>query len=137
MHVRGISGQQDASVAVHGGLTRHVGEPGNPGGIVDPVVGAVGGDERVGDIAQCGFAGGYEVTFGKYDPDQSAIFHPADRVLEAEPVLVKPPLRLLERFDFGDQPARRRIPPGNSMRAALRIRLRPPSHPTRYSARSD
>ena len=27
--------------------------------------------------------------------------------------------------------------PGNSMPAALRIRLRPPSHPTRYSARSD
>src|SRR5918997_1706349 len=27
--------------------------------------------------------------------------------------------------------------PGNSMPAALRIRLRPPSHPTRYSARND
>ena len=27
--------------------------------------------------------------------------------------------------------------PGNSMPAALRTRLRPPSHPTRYSARSD
>ena len=27
--------------------------------------------------------------------------------------------------------------PGNSMPAALRTTLRPPSHPTRYSARSD
>jgi hypothetical protein len=32
--------------------------------------------------------------------------------MDAEGVLVKPPLRLLGRFDLGDQPAHRRIPPG-------------------------
>ncbi len=31
--------------------------------------------------------------------------------MEAERILVKPPLRLLGHLDFGDQPARRRIPP--------------------------
>ena len=30
----------------------------------------------------------------------------------ADRILVKPPLRLLGHFDFGDQPARRRIPAG-------------------------
>jgi hypothetical protein len=58
MHVRGVAGQQDASVAVSGGLTRHVGEPGDPGGTVDPVIGPVNGDERLADIAQGGFAVG-------------------------------------------------------------------------------
>ena len=31
MHVRGVAGQQDAPVAVSGGLPRHVGEPRDPG----------------------------------------------------------------------------------------------------------
>ncbi len=32
--------------------------------------------------------------------------------MDAERILVKPPLRLRGHLDFGDQPARRRIPPG-------------------------
>ena len=58
MHVRGVAGQQDPSVAVGRGLPSHVGEPGDRGGTVDPVIGPVDGDERLAEIAQGGFARG-------------------------------------------------------------------------------
>jgi len=101
MHVRGVAGQQDASVAVSGSLTRHVGEPGDPGGTVDPVVGPVDGDERLTEIAQCGFAGGSDLPFGQYDPHRPAILQPTEG-MDAERILVKSPLRLLGHLDFGD-----------------------------------
>jgi hypothetical protein len=80
---------------------------------VDPVIGPVYGDERLADIAQGGFAVGSQLRFGQHDPGgrPPAILHLADR-MDAERILVKPPLRLLGHLDFGDQPARRRIPPG-------------------------
>src|SRR3984893_2526664 len=55
MHVCGVAGQQDPSVAVGRGLSSHVGEPGDPGGRVDAVVGPTYGDERLAEIAQGGF----------------------------------------------------------------------------------
>ena len=60
MHVRGVAGQQDPSVAVGRGLACHIGEPGNPSGTVDPVVRPVDGDESLAQIAQGGFAVGSE-----------------------------------------------------------------------------
>src|SRR6266536_5956887 len=51
MHVRRVAGQQDPSVAVGRGLPSHIGEPGYPGGTVDPVSGPVYGDERLAEIA--------------------------------------------------------------------------------------
>ena len=147
MHVCGVAGQQHPSVAVGRGLPGHIGEPGDPGGTVDPVIGPVYGDERLAEIAQGGFARGSEVLFGHHDPYRPAIhvdhLAVADLVLQpaegmdAEGVAADAPFRLLGHLDLGDQGAGRRIPPGNSMPAALRTRLRPPSHPTRYSARSD
>jgi hypothetical protein len=65
MHVRRVAGQQDASVAIGRGLPRHVGEPGDPGGTVDPVIGPVDGDERLAEIAQRWFAGGSDLPFGQ------------------------------------------------------------------------
>ena len=56
MHVRGVAGQQNPSVAIGSGLASHVGEPGDRGGTVDPVIGPVYGDERLADIAQRRFA---------------------------------------------------------------------------------
>ena len=56
MHVRGVAGQQDPSVAIGSGLPSHVGEPGDRGRAVDPVIGSVYGDERLADIAQRRFA---------------------------------------------------------------------------------
>jgi hypothetical protein len=45
MHLRGVAGQQDTSVAVSGSLTRHISEPGDPGGTVDPVICPTEGEE--------------------------------------------------------------------------------------------
>ena len=61
MHVCGVAGQQDPSVAVGRGLPSHIGEPGDPGGTVDPVIGPVYGDERLAEIAQGGFGRGSDV----------------------------------------------------------------------------
>ena len=106
--MRGVAGQQDASVAVRGGLPRHVGEAGDPGGTVDPEVSAVDGDERLADIAQGGLVVESQLRLGQHDPGRPTI-RLADSV-DAERILVKTPLRLLGRPDFGDQPAHRRIP---------------------------
>ena len=77
---------------------------------MDSEVGPVDGDERLADIAQCGFAVESQLLFGQHDAGRPAISL-ADRV-DADGIVVKSPLRLLGRLDFGDQPARRRIPPG-------------------------
>ena len=73
MHVRRVAGQQDPSVAVGRGLPGHIGEPGDPGGTVDPVVGPVDGDERLAEIAQGGFGRGSDVLFGQHDPHRPPI----------------------------------------------------------------
>ena len=142
MHVRGVAGQQDASLAVGRGLPRHVGEPGDPGGTVDPVIGPVDGDERLAEIAQGGFARGSDVLFGHHDPHRATIR--VDHLAVADLVLHLP-MAWVPRASW-------RMPnsgssaistsaisqlvvgshPGNSMPAALRTRLRPPSQPTRY-----
>ena len=122
MHVRGVAGQQDPSVAVGRGLPGHVGEPGDPGGTVDPVVGPVDGDERLAEIAQGGLGRGSDVLFGHHDPHRPAIrvddlavadlvLHPADG-MDAEGVVADAQFRLLGHLDLGDQGARRRIPAG-------------------------
>ena len=58
-----------------------------------------------------GSLSGPQLLFGQHDPRLPAILRLADR-MDAERILVKPPPRLLGHLDFGDQPARRRIPPG-------------------------
>src|SRR5438045_9598699 len=69
MHVRRVAGQQDPSLAVGRGLPSHIGEPGDPGGAVDPVIGPVYGDERLAEIAQGGFGRGADVLFSHQDAD--------------------------------------------------------------------
>src|SRR5205807_8571917 len=48
----GVACEQDAPGAVGGGLSRHVGEAGDRGGTVDPVVGTPYGGERLPQLAQ-------------------------------------------------------------------------------------
>ena len=72
VHVRRVAGQQDSSRAVGRGLPRHVGEPGDPRGVVDPEVGAVHGDERLAQIAQGGLAAGPELLLGRDRPGTSS-----------------------------------------------------------------
>ena len=122
MHVRGVAGEQDPSVAVGRGLPGHIVEPGDPGGTVDPVVGPVDGDQRLADITQGGFACGSDVLFGHHDPNRPAVcvdhLAVADLVLRpaegmhAAGVVADAQFRLLGQLDLGDQGAGRRIPAG-------------------------
>ena len=110
MDVRGIAGQQHPSVAVRRRLPGHIGESGDPGGTVDPVVGPVHGDERLAEIAQGGFAGAVKLLFGHQDPHRP-ILQPAE-AMEAESVVAKAPCRLFGDLDLGDEVADCRIPAG-------------------------
>src|SRR5580765_6651877 len=122
MHVCRIAGQQDPSRTVGRGLPGHVGEPGDPGGTVDPVVGPVDGDEALAEIAQGGFARSSDVRFGHHDSYRSAFlvndFAVADLVLhlalgmDARGIAAHAQFRLVDHLDLGEQAARRRIPTG-------------------------
>ncbi len=68
MHVCGVAGQQDPSFAVGCGLVSHIGEAGDPGGAVDPVIGPVYGDERLTEIPQAAFGGGSWLPLGQHHP---------------------------------------------------------------------
>ncbi len=119
--VRRVTGEQDAPRTVGRRLTCHVGEPGDPRGIVDSEVGAVDGDQRLTQIAQGGLAAGPDVPLGQGDAyrppihvDHLAVadlvLEPADAV-DAEGVVPDAQFRLLAHLDLGDQVAPRRIPP--------------------------
>ena len=76
MHVGGVAGQQHPSLAVGRRLPGHVGEPGDPGRAVHPVVRPVGGDERLAEILQGGLAGVFDLPFSSsttpYGPPPSS-----------------------------------------------------------------
>ena len=65
----GVAGEQHPSLAVGRRLPGHVGEPGDPGRAVHPVVGPVDGDERLAEIV-AGWARrlGPTLRFGQHDP---------------------------------------------------------------------
>jgi hypothetical protein len=112
MHVGGVAGQQHPPVTIGCGLPGRVGEPGDPGGTVDPVVGPVGDDERIAEIAQGGFGRRPDVPFGHEDAYSHPILCPAER-MDAEGVAADAPFRrFLGQLDLGDQVAGCRIPPG-------------------------
>jgi hypothetical protein len=102
MHVRGIAGQQDPSFAVGCGLAGHVGEPRYPGRTVDPVIGPIGGDEGVAEVAQGRLGGGSRLLLGDHDPHRPSFLQPDG------------PVRHLGHLDLGDEPARRRIQAGEA-----------------------
>ena len=51
VHVCGVAGEQYTAPAVGRGLARRVGEPGDPAGAAQPVVGPVHGDECVAELS--------------------------------------------------------------------------------------
>ena len=120
VHVRRVAGEEDSSVAVGRSLTRHVGEPGDPDGSVDPEVGAVHRDQRLAEIAQGRLGRGCDVLFGDHDPYGSFVavdhFAVADLVLEpaegvdASLIAADAQFGLLGHLDLGDQVAPGRIP---------------------------
>ena len=118
----GVAGEQDPPLAVGRGLPGRVGEPGDPGGAVDPVVGPVHGDESLAEVAQGGFARRSGVRFGHHDLHRplvredhltvaDLVLHPADGV-GADLVPADAQFRLPGHLDLGDQAAGGRIPPG-------------------------
>ena len=136
MNVRRVAGEEDPVHAVGRRLTRHVGEPGDPRSVVDPEIGAVHGDERLAQIAQGGLAARPELLLGHDDPYRPPVLQPVEGV-DARGVVADAPRRFLGHLDLGDQVAPGGIPPRELDPGARRMTLRPPSHPTRYCARSD
>ena len=112
VHVRRVAGEQDASRAVGRGLPRHVGEPGDPRGAVDPEVGAVHRDQRLAQVAQGGLAARPELPLGHDDPDRPPVLHRCRRAWMPMASWRTPARRLLGHLDLGDQVAPRRIPAG-------------------------
>ena len=107
VHVGGVTGQQDASLAVRGRLPRHVGEPGDPGGAPQPVVGPVDGDECLPDVVDGGLVGVLDLRFGQGEAHRRPVFRRADAAAPAQAEL-----RLLVQLDLGDDPAGRSRQPG-------------------------
>lgn len=104
VHVGGIARHQDASTAVVGRLTGHVGEPGDEARAVRPVVRAVDAEQRGADVLEGRLAGAVPLRFDQGDADPSA-FGGAD----ATPA-PQTELRDLLHLDLGMDPARRGIP---------------------------
>jgi hypothetical protein len=122
VYVCGVACQQDPPLAVGRRLPGHIGEPGEEGGTVYPVIGPVDGDEPLAEIAQGGFGRGSDVLFGHHDPYRTPLpvddLAVADLVLQlaegmaAHGVVADAQFRFLGHLGLGDQGARRRIPPG-------------------------
>ena len=80
-------------------------------GAVHPVVRPVGGDERLAEDLQGGFAGVLDVLLEQHDPVRPSALLPVDGT-DATALGAHADLRLLVHLDLGDQVAGRRVPPG-------------------------
>jgi hypothetical protein len=109
MHVCGIAGQQYASVPVGRGLSRHIGESGDRGRTVNPVIGPVDRDEGLAEIAQRRLGSPVEVLLRHQDPHRSSILQFGER-MDAASIAANAPFRLLDQLDLGDQVADGWIP---------------------------
>ena len=88
------------------------GEPGDPGGTVDPVIGPVYGDERLAEIAQGGFGRWVRRAVRSLRPAPALpSLQPAEG-MDAEGVAADATFRLLPHLDLGDEVAGCRIRPG-------------------------
>jgi hypothetical protein len=126
MHVCCIARQKDAPLAIRRRLPGVVRKTGSPAQAVYAVVGPVGGDECLADVLQGGLAGVLDLAFGQDDPN------PISALGRADPTAGRRPnsgfstisTSAMSQLVDGSHPA-------NSISAAFRITLRPPSHPTR------
>jgi hypothetical protein len=110
MDVRGVPGKQHPSGAVGGRLARRVGEPRDPGRVVDPEVGAEHIAQRLAEIAHGGLGARADLSLGYDDPDRLAILHRAEGV-DARRVVTEVLFGSFGHLHLGDQVASRRIPP--------------------------
>ena len=72
MHMGRVAGQEDPPVAIGRGLPRHVGEPGDSGRTVHPVIGPIDRDERLAELARW-VARGSDVSFSHHHPDRAGV----------------------------------------------------------------
>ena len=105
MHMGGVARDQHPASAVGLCLACGVGESGDPGRAVDPVVRPVGEHERLTHMLQ-GRLPVFELRVGQHDP-YPPVLPLADAATWAEAEF-----RFLVHLYLGDQPAGRRIPPG-------------------------
>src|SRR5919201_6596259 len=130
MHVCGITGNQHTAFAVGGCLSAHVGEPGDPAGVVHTEVRSPGGDKAPPEVIKGRLLGFPAVPLADHHSNPPAVLEPGQRL---SPVsswrmphfgssLIS--TSAISELTDGSQP-------GKSMPALLRIRLRPPSQPTR------
>ena len=110
--MRGVTGQQDTTMAVGHRLPRHVGEPGDPVGAAQLEVCPVHGDECLAKVVNSGIARVADLSFREHNPRRLPVCGPTDCMLTAVAVATEAELRLLVRLDFGDHPAGRGIQPG-------------------------
>src|SRR5579862_4598261 len=110
MHVRGIAGQEDPSVAIARGLASHVCEPRHPDRTVNAVVGPAYGDELFTDVAQRGLTGSADLSLS-HDESHTTIVGLTYGMHAADSIVVNAVIRLPGHLELGDQPARRRIRP--------------------------
>ena len=117
VHMRRVASQQYASRPVGRGLPGRVGESGDPGGAVHPVVRSPDVDERAAEITQRRFSGLPGVLLSHYQPYPFPVLQPAQG-LSAVAVIANAPLWLLTHLSFCDgQPSRSRLAaPGHSRR---------------------
>ena len=80
-------------------------------GLWTPVVRPVGGDERLAQLLHGGIAAVAEMRLLQHDPVRPSALLPVERT-DASALAAHADLRLLVHLDLGDQPAGRRIPPG-------------------------
>ena len=136
MHVRRVAGQEHPSLSVGRRLPGHIGEPREPRDVVNTEVGPVDGDERLAKVVQGRLVALPDVRLDQHHPHALPVLELAEAI-DALVTTADAPRRLVGHLDLGNQVADGRIPPGKSIPAFLRIRLRPPSHPTRYFARNE
>jgi hypothetical protein len=101
VHVRGVAREEHASLPVGRRLPGQVGEAGDPGWVVHPVIRSPDGDERLAEIPQGRLAGLPCISLAHHHP-RPPVVQPADG-LSAVVVMADAPLRLLAHLDLGEQ----------------------------------
>src|SRR5205814_6752115 len=104
MHVCGVDGEQHTSLAVGRRLPGHIGEPGDPGRVVHPVVRSPRCDERAAEITQGRLTGLPGIPLAHHHAYPFAVLQPGQG-LSAVVVLADTKLRLLAHLDLVDHVA--------------------------------
>lgn len=107
--MRGVPSQQDPTRAVDRCLTGHVGESGNPGGVVDAEIGFVHCRKGLAQIGQRGLAARSDLPLSHDHAEPLSVLQSLEAV-NANRIVTDAGRRLLGHLDLGDQVAPSRVP---------------------------